>query len=110
MDVFSFGMLCLWTLFEKYFSGIVQLPEEAYWAKRYFRDKEKRDLSKNFLEDLKEEDMLVTLARQLVTADRYLDDHRKQALERFFNASLICNPDLRENDLKRSFRCFLPKQ
>lgn len=110
MDVFSFGMLCFWVLFEKYLSGITILPQESHWAEQYIQDKGERYLSKRILNDLKQEDNLVVLARQLVMAERDLDDDKKQALERFFNISLACNPDLREADLNQSFCCLITDQ
>jgi hypothetical protein len=109
MDIFSFGMLCLWVMFEKYLSRITLLPQEAHWAERYFEGEGERYLSKRILEDMKQEDELVMLARQLVMAERNLDDDTQQALERFFSASLSCNPNQREVNLKQ-FSRLLPNQ
>jgi serine/threonine protein kinase len=110
MDAFSFGMLCLWVMFERYLSAIAPLPQEALWAEQYFQNKGEEHLSKRVLEDLKHEDKLVLLARQLVTAEQDIDDDKKQALQQFFSVSLVCEPDLREADLKRSFGCLIPDQ
>lgn len=95
MDIFSFGMLCLWVLFEKYLSGITPLPQDVSWAERYFQGKEKTHLSKNTLEDLKRGDELTMFAQQLVLAERNIDNDKKQTLERLFRTSLGCNPDER---------------
>jgi hypothetical protein len=110
MDVFSFGMLCLWILFEKCLSGIVPLPSEAHWAESYFQGKEKRDLSKRILEDLKQGDRLVMLAKQLVMAENELSNDTKQVLQQFFSMSLACDPNQRETDLKQPFGSLTPNQ
>jgi hypothetical protein len=110
MDVFSFGMLCLWILFEKCLSGIVPLPSEAHWAESYFQGKEKRDLSKRILEDLKQGDRLVMLAKQLVMAENELSNDTKQVLQQFFRMSLACDPNQRETDLKQPFGSLTPNQ
>ena len=110
MDVFSFGMLCLWVMFEKYLSATVPLPQEALWAEQYFQNKGEKHLSTRVLEGLKHDDKLVLLARQLVTAERDLEEGMKQALQQFFRVSLVCESNLREADLKRSFGCLVLDQ
>jgi serine/threonine protein kinase len=100
MDVFSFGMLCFWILFEKYLSGITLLPREAQWAEKYFQGKEKRHLCKWILADCKRDDKLVVLAQQLAQSERDIDIGRKQALERLLSTSLACNPDERAKELR----------
>ena len=110
MDVFSFALLCLWVMFERYLSGIVPLPQEAHWADRYFQDMGKRDPRMSILEDLKQGDELVKLSRQLVMAEKDLEDDRKQALEGFFIASLTCDPWKREANLRQSLSRLIPSQ
>jgi hypothetical protein len=110
MDVFSFGMLCLWVLFEKYFSGTTPFPQKAHWVERYYRDKRQRHLSKGILEDLKQGDELAMLALQLVMAEKDLDKDKKQALERFFSVSLACNPNERDSSLEQSFSRLIPNR
>jgi serine/threonine protein kinase len=103
MDVFSFGMLCLWVMFEKYLSRTVPLPKELLWVEQYFQIGEEKCLSKSVLDSLKHEDKLVLLAQQLVLAEQGLDDNKKQALQQFFDVSLVCEPHMRGEDLKQSF-------
>jgi serine/threonine protein kinase len=110
MDVFSFGMLCLWVLFEEYLSGFTPLPKDAHWAEEYLIRKQERNLSQRVLDNLKQKDKLVLLVGQLVTAERDLDSDMKQALKRFFSASLTCDPNQREADLKQSFSCVMPNK
>ena len=109
MDVFSFGMLCIWVMFEKYLSGIMPLPQEAHWAEQYFQNGGERHLSQRILKDLKQEGELVMLARQLVMAEKDLDDEKKQALQEFFSASLACNPNERANS-EQSFSRLIPNR
>ncbi len=94
-------------MFEKYLSGILPLPQEVLWAEQYFQIREERPLSKCVLEGLKHEDKLTLLARQLVLAEQGLEDDKKQAIQQFFDVSLVCEPHMRGVDLKRSFGCLI---
>jgi serine/threonine protein kinase len=109
MDVFSFGMLCLYILFEKYLSGSTPLPEEALWAREWFQIEGKTRPSTRVLHDLKEKEQLISLARQLLMADKVLDEE-KQMFEEFFRVSLVRDPDLREQNIKRSFGRLIPNR
>lgn len=108
METFSVGMLCLWIMFEKYLSAIAILPQEVFWAERYFQNKGGMDQSRRVLEKLKEEDKLALLARQLLPTVQDLSDSKKQALQEFFGASLRCRPDERAADLKQAFGLLAP--
>lgn len=102
MDCFSFGMLCLWTLFEKHFSGVVPLPEEASWAEKYLQiGEEHRNQSKHVLASLKLENKLILLAQQLVICEPDLKEEQKQALQQFFEESLVSPPQSKPSDLNR---------
>ena len=100
MDIFSFGMLCVWVLFEKYLSRITSLPQEARWAKQYFDDKEERNPSLRVLDDLKQADELAMIAKQLVLAEGDIGNDERQALEQFFGTSLVCNSNKRVANLR----------
>lgn len=104
MDVFSFGMLCLWLLFEEYLSGTVPLPAATHWAQRYFQGRKGKDLSRIVLDSLKQRDELVTLAQQFVVAEDALYDDEKMELQEFFGASLSCDPGKRKNCSQQSFK------
>ena len=99
MDIFSLGMLCLWVIFERYFSGMTPLPQEARWAEPYFERVGEGDVSKQVLDNLKQDDRLVVLASQLVMDETDLSDEAQQGLMEFFNKSLSVDPDLREGKL-----------
>lgn len=107
MDIFSLGMLCIWVIFERYFSGVAPLPSEACWAERYFRDAGGSDRSKKILNDLKRDDKLVTLASQLVAVETELTDEAQQGLTEYFNKSLPTDPDLRAHKLGDLLECLL---
>jgi hypothetical protein len=70
MDVYSFGMLCLWFLFQ----GNEQYPGQ------------------NAIEGLKSNDTLRVLAQQLIVTTVGLDNEQKSKLERFFNLTLVRDP------------------
>jgi serine/threonine protein kinase len=107
MDVFSFGMLCMWVMFEKCLSGITPLPQEAHWAEKYVHGRREKHLSQSVLKNRKQEGGLVMLAQQLVMAEKDLDDETKQVLQELFSLSLACNPSQRKTDL-RYFSDLLP--
>jgi serine/threonine protein kinase len=104
MDVFSFGMLCVWLLFERYLSRVMPLPDEARWAEQYFQDKRQQGLSEHVLDNLKHNKKLEMLAQQLIRGERNVDNSIKQALERLFNESLSCDPESRILNLREWFR------
>ena len=110
MDLFSFGMLCLLVMFEKYLSAIVKLPPEAHWAEQYLQGKDKEHLSRESLSKLKREDKLALLAEQLVFLEPGLPDETKDALQQFFRISLRSNPEERAADLKQCFGFFATRQ
>jgi serine/threonine protein kinase len=78
MDVYSFGMTCLWILFRE---------DEKY-------------PSLNSLEELKSKDTLHVLARQF-TALTGLHDDRKCDLDLFFNLTLVYDPKKRSEGFKQ---------
>lgn len=79
MDAYSFGMLCLWALF----SENEEYPNMAY------------------LEQLKSEDKLPTLAHKLIATTAGLDLEQKENLNLLLSSTLVSNPDKRNLDFKR---------
>ncbi|KAH8159551.1 hypothetical protein CIB48_g8708 [Xylaria polymorpha] len=98
-DVFSFGMLCLWFMFEKHLSGILPLPQTLQMDRGSWDD-EVKHRSLRLLWDLKLEGCLTQYATQLVSAEADLSAKSKQALQKFFIGSLECDPQLRECNIK----------
>lgn len=75
-DDFSFGLLCLWFLFERHLSGVLPLPNTMQSENLSFAHKD-TDKSLMLLEALKKADSLALCANQLVMAELDLDDNSK---------------------------------
>ncbi|XXH05373.1 Chitinase 2 [Hypoxylon texense] len=86
-DLFSFGMLCLWLLFEPYISGRVSSLPQSLRSANTALSRSGFDT----LRTLKEAGALRTCAQQLLSLDAALDQGNKSALEEFFESSL--NPE-----------------
>ncbi|KAI8932998.1 hypothetical protein NX059_009648 [Plenodomus lindquistii] len=99
-DMYSFGMLCLWLLFEGYLSGETPLPEEARWIGQYLPKRRSLHPSIHVLGEVKDSNQLVLLARQLLRAEQDFDQDIKIMLERFFTKSLAFNPHDRDLSLQ----------
>ncbi|KAI1428103.1 kinase-like domain-containing protein [Xylaria sp. FL1777] len=97
-DVFSFGILCLWFMFEKQLSGILPLPQ-TFQLDKESQDKEEHQ-SLRMLWNMKREGCLTRYATQLVFSEADLSSKSKQALQSFFTGSLEYNPQSRECDIK----------
>ncbi|KAL4966990.1 uncharacterized protein BDV14DRAFT_198454 [Aspergillus stella-maris] len=93
-DVFSYGLLCLWFIFEKHFSSTFSIAEAG------IPNSNSSTSSLRFLDDLKRKDELVLYATQLVMTDETLDVTAKQMLQSFFSGSLACDPATRASDLR----------
>ncbi|RYP86564.1 hypothetical protein DL769_000736 [Monosporascus sp. CRB-8-3] len=100
-DVFSFGMLCLWFVFEKYLSGVLPLPPSVQFSMRTPQSYGDKHRSLQFLKDLKLEGCLTQFANNLVDAEPDLSVKSKQALQIFFTRCLEYDPQLREADISR---------
>lgn len=92
IDVFSFGMLCLWTLFQGYLSGSTPLPPEMSWANDYLDhgDSDVFDLGDKYaLEKLKDDEKLIPFAAELLASDMIiLENEERNALGQFFAGAL----------------------
>lgn len=102
-DVFSFGLLCLWLLFEKSLSGIRPLPEAAQLKSPLHAYKDEEQALK-LLDKLKKKDSLVWFANQLVIAEAGFDDKTKAMLQNYFRGCLISDPTVRDVDMKHSLQ------
>jgi serine/threonine protein kinase len=110
MDIYSFGMLCLWFLFKERLSETI--PPEILGDRRgaaFFAPPFGRHQSQNLLADLKSEDMLPTLASYLITTTTELNDEEKGILHELFNSSLVCDPDERSSDLEHLLHLLSPR-
>jgi hypothetical protein len=108
MDVYSFGILCVWVLFEQYFTGSAPLPEEARWAQQSFMHMGIIRQTGSILEELKEEDELLRLAQQLLGAEETLDRDKKSSLNSFLASALLSDPNSRHASLQQSLELLAP--
>jgi hypothetical protein len=92
-DTFSFGMLCLWLLFEIYLSGIRPVPG---------LDLASIEISGPAEDTLsKVKANLQVLAQQFLATEAELDDNQRRALKEFFHSSLSNDPQQREGSIQR---------
>lgn len=103
MDIFSFGMLCVWIMFEKYLAGLEPLPEAALkLTSDCLPEGPSADRSKLFLQNLKKENKIIPLTKLLV-AEQDLSDEKKILMNLMFHMSLQSNPKDRASKLDVSF-------
>jgi serine/threonine protein kinase len=79
MDVYSFGMLCLWFLFKE---------TEGY-------------PDQSDIDEAKLNDTLLALAQQLLMGTAGLNDKQQSNLSSFFNLTLVRDPNSRSKDFKQ---------
>lgn len=102
-DVYSFGMLCFWVLFHKYFSSkATQLPQEALWVKPYIKEGPKYGA----LEGLKENHKLCDFV-DAVLPELAIGDVEKAHLAAFLKAALRSEPRERPVDLHETLNSLL---
>jgi hypothetical protein len=89
-------MLCLWFLFETYFSGITPPPKGLDLAA--FAVCSSAEPAKDVLTKFKAK--LQTYAQQLLAAEISLDNDKRIALEEFFDSSLSKDPRKRDMSLQ----------
>jgi serine/threonine protein kinase len=99
MDVYSFGMLCLWLLFNKEHLGTEDFSfEAAYW-----QDKDELLL---FWKNNK----LLNWAMQLVADDASIGGEMKRNLTSFFQSCLDPGTEKRDADWDHLIECLAPAQ
>lgn len=86
MDMYSFGMLCLWLLFYN----------------------TQENTTGDFYSSLNSAETVLVLARQLIIAMAGLDDQRRSNLNQLFNLTLANNPAERSPDFNHLVRLFAP--
>jgi len=107
VDVFSFGLLCLWLLFEKNLVGIEPLPTSK-GGKLSFNSSIER--LANVLNNMKEANKLVQLAHELLVMEMSLNHRQKRKMKQFFSKSLTCDTSSREADIKRLMKLLDPNR
>lgn len=97
-DVFSYGMLCLWFIFERYLSGNEPLPKmPAAIVMKYANSDE--DASIKNLADLRGYISPLELSDYLIAANTTLDSPSQLLLRQFFHGALALDPRERSTDL-----------
>lgn len=91
-DIFSYGMLCLWVLFGRYFENLIQ---------------DKRD-GRYGISTVKEN--IRQLSDQLLNDEPYLTVEQRKSLRKFFASSLHEDPEQRESNMLKLLRVLDPKQ
>ena len=100
LDVYSFGMLCLWLLFKDTLSETPHKPVRILkdWdGANLFTQHAKTPSGKPFLEVLKSEDQMPILAHELLTITPNLDQERRGKINKFF-LCLVRDPTDRSSD------------
>lgn len=113
MDVYSFGMLCLWLLFRENFSETSPILTDILNGKRgstiSTQQCNKYDRW-NILDELKSQDKLVTFAHQIVMTTTIFNDEQKSALDLFFSSTLVTDPVVRISDFRQLLRFLDPNR
>jgi serine/threonine protein kinase len=102
-DVYSFGMLCLWVLFNDELLRYVADADanttpgsiDGPWGGSYWTSR---------LEKLKEEDKLTNIADELISKAVHLTAPQRVALEKFFEGTLCRDWKSRESDFEKLIR------
>jgi serine/threonine protein kinase len=100
MDVYSFGVLCLWLLFERN-----SIPSS------YTRDiqkSERRPSFKNVLESRAGDESFSGLSFDLLSEDKHFDDDIKTRLGMFFACTLASDPNQRSDDFDSMLHLLAP--
>jgi serine/threonine protein kinase len=106
MDVYSFGMVCLWLLFNERFSEPVTISLDSAKGERVLISFSKPsggdfvDQRTEYLTELKSKDKMCEFSHQFIMATDTLDDLQKNDLILFFNSTLVLDPNSRNTDFK----------
>ena len=103
MDTYSFGMLCLWFLFNEAFLTMTEVPcnrskledDEFPFAELY-----EGSLIPKLLLESKFKNNMLALTNQVMTMAR-LDDEYMSSLARFFHLTLVHDPAKRCSDFNQ---------
>ena len=111
MDIYSFGMLCFWLIFEAGSSGGLPLPSSTTLDGGQIISFERCRSDKNMILDWKNDDnnnKLVNLVYWLVLEDVRFSSSVKENLMTFFQLTLVSDPQLRCSDLEHVLSLLMP--
>jgi serine/threonine protein kinase len=95
MDIFSFGMLCMWIMFEDKLHAGTFIPlesPETECASLDVADYSRVFSDQDFTDQLKHEGELLKLVRQLTVSEKTATNAQKQSILRFFDSTLAYDP------------------
>ena len=102
LDVYSFGMLCLWLMCKETLSRISRKPSshilKEWNGADLFTQHAEATPERSFLEILKDEDQMPVFAHELLASTTGLDQERKSQLSKFFHLCLARKPQDRSSD------------
>ena len=102
MDVYSYGMLCFWFIFEAGVPGSLPLLSPSNSDLGQFLSFENWQSENNLLQNWKySSDQLLEYIMFLIESDQCLNSSLKASLTRFFMSTLPFHPDLRAQSLEQ---------
>jgi serine/threonine protein kinase len=104
-DVFSFGLLCVWILFEEYLSKTKPLPKEAEWARSALQTPSSFI---DMVQGLKNRNELTRLSCDLLSTQQTLAAHEVNSLKLFFCQSLSRDLCKRPSEMPQLLRYLSP--
>ena len=111
MDVYSFGMICFWLIFEAGFPGTLRSSPQRFLERGQYFSFERCYAEKNLLLDCKKNgNELLEWVEWLTNGDQRLSGSWKDSLSRFFESTLHFDLALRDQNLKRSLGLITPKR
>jgi len=105
-DLYSFGMLCLWLLFENCFSGEIKAPGSVNLPVATYASS--IEVAKSVLLRVKTE--LQIYARQLLATEKSIDRQSMAALETFLLSCLSKDPSQREVPIQEFLEQLSPQR
>ncbi|CAG9998450.1 unnamed protein product [Clonostachys byssicola] len=109
VDLFSYGMLCLWLLFEPQLSGVVSYPPSlAYLETTVLNYSEYQSIGA--LSEVKTRCELSGFSKALLSIEQMLGTEHRDMLAEFFMCSLEQNPQLRATDVYHALQHLPGKQ
>lgn len=101
MDIYSFGVLCLWLLFERH--SFLFSHGSKHHSDRHL-------CFKDVLESRARDDSFLGLAVDLLREDDYIDSKIKHRLGTFFACTLARDPDKRSDDFDYLLHLLVPER
>ena len=110
MDVYSFGLLCFWLVFQAGYSGDLPLPPDTTLKIGQFVSFERDEPENNLLQDWKGDNRLVEWLCWLVQENNYLESSTKDHLVSFFRSTLAFEPQSRCTEFEQLLDFLAPNR